>query len=722
MLCVFGCLVCQANPRVGWQIDPFGHSATHASLLTAALGLDATFFSKYDYQDHNIRRNTKELELLWSPSPSLGAAGAVWTGTFPNLGDYGPPPGLCFDYFCQSTENDPVQADRSLQDYNLDEKVQRLLDYAQWQASVTKGDVDTMNIMFYLGSDFQYEAANEWFQSLDLLIDAVNSLPNSTVRAMYSTPSLYTYARYAEGLTWQVKHDDFFPYGISANAYRTGFYTSRPALKRYVRELSHQLQVARQLELVSGGDGSDTRALWEAMGVVQHHDGQSHSTDTQNSNSGLIVHCTSNASAPYLSYSVSLCACSSVLRCVCPSAVSGTERQHVAYNYAYLLAKGAVSSDALIAQSLAKLSTTKGSPLPFAQCPQANVSLCAATQSGTLTAILAYNSQSRNQSFLVRFPVNASNGSVYDANGTLSSSYVVQPVQPTEATAAGGAAYEVLAEVNVPAMGWTTLFWQASDSGLDGATEEEQPTAEHRHNRMRTMMRAATEKAEQKADSVAAELPTGVGRWRLNFDDIGLLASVLDTRTNTTITLQQEFLYYNSMQDNGQDSGAYIFRPREQYAFPVNSGSIAALSGGSDGFASYTWQQFAPWLKQTIRTYAAHDYITFDWTVGPIPVDDGQGKEVVMRLTTDVANNGTWYTDSNGREWQKRVRNHRDTYNWTATEPTAGNYCQFIPLLTLHEPHAILLAPPMYSSLKCVLSPFLCLYSPCHNQRVDDGR
>ena len=149
--------------------------------------------------------------------------------------------------------------------------MQLLVDYAHRQASVTKGDEASMNIMFYLGSDFQYEAANEWFESLDLLIDAVNVLPNSTVRAMYSTPSLYTYARYKEGLTWQVKKDDFFPYGISANAYRTGFYTSRPALKRYVRELSQRLQVARQLEVVSGGDGSNTRALWEAMGVVQHH-------------------------------------------------------------------------------------------------------------------------------------------------------------------------------------------------------------------------------------------------------------------------------------------------------------------------------------------------------------------------------------------------------------------------------------------------------------------
>ena len=109
-----------------------------------------------------------------------------------------------------------------------------------------------------------------------MLIDAVNNASSANVavpiRAVYSTPSLYTYARNAENLTWSLKTDDFFPYGISAHAYRTGFYTSRPALKRYVRVLSHDLQVARQLEALTGGDGAGTRALWEAMGVVQHHD------------------------------------------------------------------------------------------------------------------------------------------------------------------------------------------------------------------------------------------------------------------------------------------------------------------------------------------------------------------------------------------------------------------------------------------------------------------
>ena len=37
-------------PRVGWQIDPFGHSSTQASLLSWGAGFDALFFGRIDYQ------------------------------------------------------------------------------------------------------------------------------------------------------------------------------------------------------------------------------------------------------------------------------------------------------------------------------------------------------------------------------------------------------------------------------------------------------------------------------------------------------------------------------------------------------------------------------------------------------------------------------------------------------------------------------------------------
>jgi Glycosyl hydrolases family 38 C-terminal domain. len=50
------------------------------------------------------------------------------------------------------------------------------------------------------------------------------------------------------------------------------------------------------------------------------------------------------------------------------------------------------------------------------------------------------------------------------------------------------------------------------------------------------------------------------------------------------------------------------------------------------------------------------------------------GKEVVTVYQTDIGNNSTFYTDSNGRRWMKRIRNSRTSWNLTLTEPTASNY------------------------------------------------
>lgn len=41
-------------PKIGWQIDPFGHSSWYA-VMCAQMGFDALFFERIDYQDFNIR-------------------------------------------------------------------------------------------------------------------------------------------------------------------------------------------------------------------------------------------------------------------------------------------------------------------------------------------------------------------------------------------------------------------------------------------------------------------------------------------------------------------------------------------------------------------------------------------------------------------------------------------------------------------------------------------
>lgn len=48
------------RPRVGWQIDPFGHSNANARLF-ADMGFDAYFFARIDYQDKSERLSNKSM-------------------------------------------------------------------------------------------------------------------------------------------------------------------------------------------------------------------------------------------------------------------------------------------------------------------------------------------------------------------------------------------------------------------------------------------------------------------------------------------------------------------------------------------------------------------------------------------------------------------------------------------------------------------------------------
>lgn len=75
-----------------------------------------------------------------------------------------------------------------------------------------------------------------------------------------------------------------------------------------------------------------------------------------------------------------------------------------------------------------------------------------------------------------------------------------------------------------------------------------------------------------------------------------------------------------------------------------------------------------------VRIYKNENKAEFQWLVGPIPVEDKVGREIIMRFETDIASDGIFYTDSNGREMLRRQRDHRDTWNLTLLENVSGNY------------------------------------------------
>jgi hypothetical protein len=61
-----------------------------------------------------------------------------------------------------------------------------------------------------------------------------------------------------------------------------------------------------------------------------------------------------------------------------------------------------------------------------------------------------------------------------------------------------------------------------------------------------------------------------------------------------------------------------------------------------------------------------------------VPINDGIGKEVISKITSDLSTGGDgknkFFTDSNGREFMERVYNYRPTWDLEVYEPIAGNY------------------------------------------------
>jgi lysosomal alpha-mannosidase len=143
------------------------------------------------------------------------------------------------------------------------------------------------------------------------------------------------------------------------------------------------------------------------------------------------------------------------------------------------------------------------------------------------------------------------------------------------------------------------------------------------------------------------------------------------------VKVGQEFEYYKGMNGDNKKSesrasGAYVFRPDGQT--PTLVAKIVESNLVETEVAKEVHQKLNSYITQVIRVYPNEDFVEFDYVVGPIPVDDKIGKEIISRFDSNLTTNGVFFTDANGRQVLKRVRNFRPTWNYTITEPTSGNY------------------------------------------------
>jgi lysosomal alpha-mannosidase len=511
--------------------------------------------------------------------------------------------------------------------------------------------------MVTFGCDFAYMNANVNFKNMDKLMKYINANKETYgLNVKYSTPIEYVRAVHAfserEKVSFELKTDDFFPYADNRASFWTGYFTSRPALKGYVRSRANVLHSSMRAftaaratlnkidSVPDAGAMARLDRLWEAFSVAQHHD-----------------------------------------------AVAGTEKQPVAYDYAERLSLGTSDVHQVLASHLGDVAAhthkaaakfaaaTKRAPPPgLSFCEYLNVSVCdplaLALKAGQTVPVMLYNGLARERNEYVRLPVPASvpnvrvlgpDGKAVPAQIFADPSGFVKDVNTV-----------VFAAVGVPPMGFTTYFVEplpsSSRSDPSGA-EWAVVSRGFAKPGVKVSSSVPADGGSIENDFYSVSVDASTGRW----------SQVTNKKVGQSLRVLQDYQWYNAScgaccrNKYHQASGAYIFRPNRTETFAVNSGAVKTtfIKGSLVEEAHAVW---ADWVWSSARLYKGQNFVEVTAKIGEIPIADKLGKEVVVRYSTPLETAKTWFTDSEGQEMQTRVRNYRPTWNYTVTQPVSGNY------------------------------------------------
>ncbi|ETL40750.1 hypothetical protein F441_08376 [Phytophthora nicotianae CJ01A1] len=596
------------SPRIGWQIDPFGHSATQGSLLSQGVGFDALYFARIDYQDYGNRKKNKDLEFIWRPSKSRGKASQVFTG---EIIDHYCPPGK-FDF---GNNGNQIQDDAELHDYDVCDEVEQFVSNAKMRGDHSKGN----HVFIPMGCDFQFDNSLRWFKNMDKIIHYVNQ--DGRVNVLYSNLSYYTDLKREEGLSWSVKTDDFFPYGSAQDDYWSGFFTSRPTLKRFARVANTLLQQVRQLDAVyQSHHSAPLDALQRAVGLVQHHDG-----------------------------------------------LSGTEKQSVADDYSLRLNDGIIKAE----KELNEVLFVIGEKEPYHLCLLANTSVCDVTTQNANFEVVVHNALARTSVQTLSIPITHKSAELSLLSGNAKvreqNVYVALPVHPEVQVAP----YSFVFSAELKPLSTTRFLVKQKD------LVDEEPV---------------TDSVDDNDEVVVLE--NQLMRAEIS-KSTGSITKLANKKKNIQIPLSLDVAYYQAFQADGPKSGAYVFRPDSNKTYPV-TGKMSTPNSlpdvemvelhatGSRTSVPRVAFKIGNWVTLEYRVNDNDEFLEIEWTVGPVPIDDKKGKEVILRFDAgkSIASDATLYTDSNGLEFMKRVRNHRDTWNLTLHDNQEAVAANYFPITT----------------------------------------
>ena len=257
------------TPRVGWFIDPFGHSSATSHILSQ-MNFEQIVLTRIDYLEKKYRMENHNLEFIYDP---FGLGQNIFTHI--SYRHYNP----------RNVLNDYIR-DKTIT-ISEDELKNVCEDTYRTLLQESEG-YRTKNVLLYYGDDFTFQKANFNYENIEMVMDYVNKNMKGTMKMIYSTPSQYFKSVLDSGVEFE-KHSnyDFFPYADNAHCYWTGYFSTRPNMKGLIKQLGLYLNILNRLlfEIYIGykdimNDNKDliNEAIEgvyfarEKLGILQHHD------------------------------------------------------------------------------------------------------------------------------------------------------------------------------------------------------------------------------------------------------------------------------------------------------------------------------------------------------------------------------------------------------------------------------------------------------------------
>ena len=257
------------TPKIGWFIDPFGHSSATSHILSQ-MNFEKIVLTRIDYLEKQYRIDNHNLEFIYDP---FGLGQNIFTHI--SYHHYNPRKIL---------RHYPGDKKIELNDEELKDVCEK---YYQEMLEERVG-YRTNNILLYYGEDFAFNEADINYENIEMIMNYVNNNMKGKMKMIYSTPTQYFDSVLKSGVNFE-KHSnyDFFPYADNSHCYWTGYFSSRANLKGLIKQLGLYINMTNRLlfELFMDEENknkSNKKIIEKAiecvyfarekLGVLQHHD------------------------------------------------------------------------------------------------------------------------------------------------------------------------------------------------------------------------------------------------------------------------------------------------------------------------------------------------------------------------------------------------------------------------------------------------------------------